>query len=175
MKLPITEQFLWDIYHAIAASVDAVPEFYPYPTIKTVLIGRNNSVERRYMEKLGREKFGKLINSLKRRGYIRIKNLEDSQAMMLTKEGMGKVLRASFNREGKTKRQDGKWIMIVFDIPRNKLKDRELLRSVLRGLGYKLFQQSVWVTPFDVSDTTERMMRFYSLDSYVKMFLIEKM
>ena len=63
--------------------------------------------------------------------------------------------------------------MVIFDIPQTHKKARNLLRSVLKNLGYKMFQQSVWVTPYDVSEKTETLLQHYSLDKYVKIFLTE--
>ena len=94
--------------------------------------------------------------------------------MMLTKKGIGKALRASFALEGKVKRSDGKWLMVIFDIPQMHRKARNLIRSILQNLGYKMFQQSVWITPYDVSEKTEKLLQFYSLDEYIRIFLIEE-
>ena len=93
---------------------------------------------------------------------------------MITKEGLDKVLRASFKVEQKMKRKDGKWIMLIFDIPLTHKKSRNTMTSVLYNLGYKMFQQSVWVTPYDVSSKTEKLLQFYSLDTFVKIFIIEQ-
>ena len=71
--------------------------------------------------------------------------------------------------------KDGKWIMIIFDIPQEYRKARNLLRSILQNLGYKMFQQSVWVTPYDVSEKTEMLLQKYLLDQYVKIFIIEEL
>jgi len=96
---------------------------------------------------------------------------------MLTKSGMNKALMNYFKKRigAFQKRKDGKWIMIIFDIPQKHNKARGLLRSILKNLGYKMFQQSVWVTPYDVSEKTEELLQWYSLDEYVKIFLIEKL
>ena len=51
---------------------------------------------------------------------------------------------------------------------------RDLLRENLYFLGYKMLQQSVWVCPYNVSKETEAVLRKYSLDPYVKLFLIEE-
>ena len=42
-------------------------------------------------------------------------------------------------------------------------------------LEYKMFQQSVWISPFDISDKTEKLLQMYALDKYVKIFLIEEL
>ena len=65
--------------------------------------------------------------------------------------------------------------MVIFDMPAKHRKARDLMRSVLKNLGYKLFQQSVWITPYDVSDKTEKLLQYHSLEKYVKIFLVEKM
>ena len=83
-------------------------------------------------------------------------------------------MKASFKIEKMAKRKDGKWIMIIFDIPQNHKKDRELLRSILINSGFKMFQQSVWITPYDVSEKIEKLLQMHSLDKYVKIFIIEE-
>ena len=64
--------------------------------------------------------------------------------------------------------------MLIFDMPSKNRKKRDLMRSILINLGYKMFQQSVWITPYDVSEKTEKLLQLYSLDNYVKILLIEE-
>ncbi len=111
---------------------------------------------------------------MKRNGYIKAKNLENKQGIILTKEGISRALKASFKIENGKKRKDGKWAMLIFDVPEKYRKSRSLLRSILHNLGYKMFQQSVWISPYDVSEKTEKLLQIYSLDEYVKIFLIEE-
>ena len=94
--------------------------------------------------------------------------------MILTREGISKALKAGFASEKRVKRKDGKWIMLMFDIPQTHRKARGLLNSILINLGYKMFQQSVWITPYDVSEKTEKLLQMYNLDKFVKIFLIEE-
>ncbi len=84
-------------------------------------------------------------------------------------------MRSSFNSEDKKRRKDGRWIMIIFDIPQKHQKARSLLRSILKNLGYKLFQQSVWISPYDIFEKTEKSLQFHSLDEYVRIFLVEEL
>jgi len=44
----------------------------------------------------------------------------------------------------------------------------------LCNLWYKLYQHSVWITPYDVSEKTEKLFQMHSLDKYVKIFLIKQ-
>ncbi|MEK7665243.1 MAG: hypothetical protein AAB361_03900 [Patescibacteria group bacterium] len=175
MRISFTDEFLWDVYNIIEETKNVAGfVFRPYPTMKNSLPGPKNPIFKKYQKERGKKEFSKLIYYLKRKGYIKIKNLENKQAIILTKGGIGRALRASFKLGNKNKRKDGKWVMLIFDIPENNRKSRSLLRGALRNLGYKIFQQSVWISPYDVSEKTEIFIQQYSLDKYVKIFLIEE-
>ena len=177
MKIPITDQFLLDIVYPLLDATDSVVDFLlsnKYQQIN-ILFGNNNPVIRKYKKDRKIRDFNQLIYHLKKSNYIKVKNLQNKKAIMLTKRGFDKVLKVSFKIQEKKRRKDGKWIMIAFDLPQKHQKARDLLRSILQNLGYKLFQQSVWVTPYDVSDKTEKLLQTYSLENYVKIFLIEEL
>jgi len=174
MKLPITDQFLWDVYKIMAGAGDVLNQITKPPTMANWLPGPKDPTFNKYRKKNSEKSFAKLIYYLKRKNYIKVENLKNKKAIILTKEGLGKALKASFAIEGKRKRKDKKWVMLIFDMPSKNKNARNLMRSILCGLGYKMFQQSVWITPYDVSEKTESLLQFYSLDRYVKIFLIEQ-
>jgi phenylacetic acid degradation operon negative regulatory protein len=45
------------------------------------------------------------------------------------------------------RRWDGKWRMVLFDVPQSKASDRARLRRSLAGRGFGYLQNSVWITP----------------------------
>lgn len=174
IKVPLTDQFLWDVYRFLEMTGNVAGViFNPHPRIGDLWAEKNPFFEK-YRKDKNKIKFRKLIHHLKTHNYIRVKNLENKKAIVLTDKGLSKALKASFIMEGKEKRKDGKWIMLMFDVPEKWRKSRNLLRSILHNLGYKMFQQSVWVTPYDVSEKTEKLLQMYNLDEFVKIFLIEE-
>ena len=175
MKIPVTDQFLWDIVYKFLETADNAVDFLLSNKYKkiNILMGNENPIIKKYRRDKNKQQFRQLIYHLKRNNYIKVKNLENKKAIILTKKGLSKVLKASFKIEEQEKRKDGKWIMVMFDVPQKNNKSRDLLRSVLYNLGYKLLQQSVWVCPYDVSKKTEKLLQLHSLDEYVKIFLIE--
>lgn len=176
MKLPITDQFLWDLINALDKGEDMVRFLlHPPRNFSEIAFSADSPTYRKYRKILHTKKFAWLIYYLKKNNYIKAKQLEGKKTIMLTKKAIDKVLLASFKTESKAKRKDGKWIMIAFDIPQKHPKARLLMRSVLKNLGYKMFQQSVWVTPYDVFDKTEQLLQYHSLDTYVRIFLIEEL
>lgn len=47
---------------------------------------------------------------------------------------------------------DGKWRVLIFDVPEERKTLREKIRNTLRAIGFKRLQDSVWVYPFDCED-----------------------
>ncbi|MBI4652769.1 hypothetical protein HY750_00755 [Candidatus Kuenenbacteria bacterium] len=174
MQLPFTDKFLLDLYNLIEKIDETADSFFPPRTMEEVCCPEFFKLKRDYERQKERQRFSQLIYYLKKKGYIKIKNLKQKQGALLTKRGIDRVLKIKFKTFEKKKRSDGKWQMIIFDIPEEKRNLRNLLRQNLQILEYKILQKSIWVSPYDVLKETEEIIRKYSLDSYVKLFLIEE-
>lgn len=175
MKLPITDKFLWDLYNLAEEVGGALRVIFPPPrTIKEAFNPELYEFRMRYESRKSKRNFSQFIYYLKKKGYIKVENLKQKRAFLLTKKGREKVLKIRFKNLKEKRRKDGKWQMVIFDIPEKKKKLRNLFREKLYLLKYKMLQQSVWVCPFDVAKETEDVIREYSLDPYVKLFLIEE-
>lgn len=175
MKLPLTDKFLLDLYELINKTDKNIEPFIWLPSIKKFFYNDYYEIKNELKRKKNERKFSRFVYYLKKNGYIKIKNLETKKAIMLTSKGSEKVLKIKFKLSGKRKRKDGKWQMIIFDIPEIKRHMRDLLRWNLCFLGYKKLQQSVWICPYDVLRETEDILRKFDLDQYVRLFLIEEM
>lgn len=174
MKLPLTDKFLLDLYNFLEKTNETLELFVPPRTMKEVLYSNIYKLRRIYERNQAKRQFTQFINYLKKKGYIKIKNLEQKEGIILTKKGVEKALKAMLRLKERKKRSDDKWQMIIFDIPEKKRQLRDLLRENLQILGYKMLQKSIWVCPYDILKDTERIIREHSLDSYVKLFLIEE-
>jgi len=47
---------------------------------------------------------------------------------------------------------DGKWRILIFDIPQYRKCDREHIRNTLISIGFMRLQHSVWIYPYDCED-----------------------
>lgn len=173
MKLPITDKFLFDVYN-FTEGIGEIFDLCGPRTMKEVCYSDLYRLKKKYTRERTKKQFSQLVYHLKSKGYIKIKNLEQKQGIILTPKGAEKVLRIKFKMMDKKSRKDGKWQMIIFDIPESKRHLRKLLRENLYLLGYKMLQQSVWMCPYNVLKETEGVLRKYLLDRYVKLFLIEE-
>lgn len=178
MKLPFTDKFLWALYNFFESTDEALalPEIFRLKTMKDVLSPGRDFWD--ILEKKKRKKqFAQFINYLKRKGYVRINNLEGKKGILLTSFGKAKVLKVKVFIEaeaGLKKRKDGKWIMVIFDIPEKKKRHREELRKILYALGFQKLQKSAWVSPYDVLGKLEGAISGYNLDYCLRTFLIEE-
>ncbi len=173
MKLALSDKFLWDLYNFLEKTGDVYDIFSARPW-KEVWNPEFHKFRYETQKRYERKNFSRFVYYLKKKGYIKIKNLEQKQAALLTQKGADKVLKIKLRTKEKNRRSDGKWQMLIFDIPEAKRHLRDLLRENLYLLGYQMLQQSVWVCPYDVLKETEALLRKYSLDQYIKLFLIEE-
>lgn len=175
MRKFITDQFLWDVFNAASQAEDALSFLiHPPRRMREIFLTSDDPIYKKYYKILNGKRFSQLVHYLKANNYVRVESLKNKKAIIITKKGLSRTLKAGFKFQERKKRGDGKWIMIIFDIPHNHKKARALLRSILKNLDYKMFQQSVWINPYDILEETERLFQEFSLDKYVKIFLIEE-
>lgn len=63
---------------------------------------------------------------------------------------------------------DGKWRLVIFDIPEEKRKMRNLLRQCLKNWDFYKLQASVFVCPYDCRDAVDLLIRTCNGERYVK-------
>jgi len=111
---------------------------------------------------------------LKRRSLLDIRKKNHQIYIALTAEGRkraGKYLIDDLEIK-KPKDWDGKWRVVIFDIPNITRIKRDALRGKLKDLGFFRLQQSVWVHPFDCRKEIELLKEFFGLNSK-ELILIE--
>lgn len=63
-----------------------------------------------------------------------------------------KKIEAAGYRRVKRERWDGRWRMLIFDIPEYRKPLREKVRRTLMAMGFVLLQRSVWIYPYDCEE-----------------------
>lgn len=112
-----------------------------------------------------KRKFQNAFYYLKKRGLIRMEKKNKQLYIFLTKEGEWEAGRYQINELyiKPQKRWDGKYRVIIFDIPEvNRIK-REAFRGKLKELGFFPLQKSVWVYPYPCQTEIELLRKFFNL------------
>ena len=69
---------------------------------------------------------------------------------------------------------DGKWRLIIFDIPEQRKRDREGLRRKLIELGFIRLQDSVFASPYPCKDEIDFLANYLNISDFVTLAVIEK-
>lgn len=69
---------------------------------------------------------------------------------------------------------DGKWRIVVFDIPEKYGVLRKLVRDVLKRAGFALLQRSVWIFPYECDELVQLIQRESKLSSHILYGVLER-
>ncbi|MFH0969425.1 MAG: hypothetical protein V1804_02870 [Patescibacteria group bacterium] len=72
------------------------------------------------------------------------------------------------------KKWDGKYRVVIFDIPEEKRKIRDWLRGELDLLDYKKLQKSVFISKFSLTSDLIKEIKNKKIGSYVNYLLVDK-
>ncbi len=109
--------------------------------------GRNRKKNPKYV-------ISNAVDRLKDKGYISFEKTTRGNFVRLTSKGEARlrlIEAHNFNIK-KPKRWDGKWRIIIFDIPEKRKSLRDKIRLTLTSIGFERLQDSVWVYPYPCED-----------------------
>lgn len=123
----------------------------------------------------------------KRRLRQIVKRLSDQELISFRKEGgdtvvtlteKGKLKTLKFNIDNlkikEQERWDGRWRIVLFDIPESKKVAREALRRKLKELGFFRLQKSAFVYPFGCKNEIDFIRSVYEVKDNVKYLEVSK-
>ena len=115
------------------------------PGVIQLLKPLNVELKRRQKEIIARSR-QKLVKD----GFLVYKD----RFLKLTTKGEEKLSRLRLEdwKMEKPKKWDGRWRMLIFDIPERNRYVRNKIRQTLLHIGFVKVQQSVWIYPYDCED-----------------------
>lgn len=119
------------------------------------------------LEKFNAQTIKRAIAKAGSRGFIK-------QDFTLTKEGR-KRLESLFPQHYGFRKWNGKWYLVIYDIPEEKKRERRILRDLLNKLGFGQLQKSVYVSPFNFLGEVKKIIRDYHLSDYVVLAITDKL
>lgn len=75
----------------------------------------------------------------------------------------------------KPRKWDGKWRMVIFDIPETRKAARAVLRDALRRIGFLKLQNSAWVYPYECEELVALLKTDYRLGKEVLYMIVDKL
>jgi len=95
----------------------------------------------------------------------------------LTQSGRELMRRWEFTdfKLNKPKKWDGKWRIVIFDIPDKKRRVRDHLRYLFKSAGLRLLQESVWVYPYDCEDVIALLKTDFGVGKNLLYLIVEEL
>ena len=143
-------------------------DFLPIP-----FEGKSHYLKRVQHRKYNYYTYYQIIKRLVDKGWLKLYKDGRKNLYTLTKKGKLEALfvKAQMPKEGKW---DGKFRMVVFDIPESAKSERNKLRWLLKNNGYKLVQKSVFVNPYPLNREALDYLKETGLDEYIRVFRIDQ-
>ncbi len=120
-----------------------------------------------------RSVFLKLYN-LQRSGFVTKKEKKNQSFFHLTPKGKLQILKYLQLERLKAGKWDGRWRVIIFDLPETIKKWREYLRTELKNLGFYPLQESVYITPYPVTGEIDHLLKEWNLRKYFRYLTISE-
>ncbi|QPG48979.1 transcriptional regulator PaaX [Saccharolobus solfataricus] len=98
------------------------------------------------------------LHRMKKAGLIVSERGKDKKIRYkLSEKGLLRLLERTRRVYEKTRRRwDGKWRIVVYNIPENNREVRDRLRRELKWLGFGMLAQSTWISPNPIEDTLRK-------------------
>lgn len=127
-------------------------------------------------KKYSKKQIGSAIDSIKRQRLIEyVADKNGKTIVKITKKGETRLRVFSIDliEIKKPNKWDGKWRLVIFDIPMRFTKGREVLRYHLKELNFFQFQKSAWIYPYPCEDEIIFIADFFGLGKFVEVLTVE--
>jgi len=129
------------------------------PGVIVLAVVAGNAVQLlKYADPKKRQRFSykipEIVRRLSEKGLVRVRSERGTPVVELTGRGKQTVelIEAGRAKIKNSTRWDGRWRIVIFDVPEKKKGARNRMRYTLVSLGFHRIQDSVWAYPYDCED-----------------------
>jgi CRISPR-associated endonuclease Cas2 len=148
------------------------------PNFPIVLGGILKMIEEIKGIKIPRKKATRVLKQLERNKLIRIERKGDELYVTVKNKDDVSMLKYSLREVlnlKKKKEWQGKWFLVVFDIPEEERIKRNYLRSFLREIGFYSYNQSVYVFPYECEKEISLVKKIVEGGKYISYIIAERL
>ncbi len=132
-------------------------------------------ISKELKKKISNRSLKNTFDYLRRRGYLTVKSRKWKIHFDLSWEGRkiaGQYIAFRSEPISRPSMWDGKWRIVLFDIPTDRKVVRDALRFMLKRFGFCQLQKSVWIFPFDCKKEIEDLKSFFDLSNSAVRFIV---
>jgi phenylacetic acid degradation operon negative regulatory protein len=123
---------------------------------------------------LSYKNYNTAVYRLRKRGLVEVVNKNNGKFLRLTKEGQLETLLAKAKLPGSNK-WDGKWRLMMFDIPEGARDKRNRLRGLLKQNNFYKLQASVYINPYPLNREAVNYLKETKLMEYIRILRVDEM
>jgi len=120
------------------------------------------------------DSYGHSVWKMQKRGVVKVISKNGNKFLTITKKGELQVLLEKARLPGK-KIWDGKWRLVMFDIPESSKDKRSVFRSLLKSNNFYKLQASVYISPFPLNREAIRFLQESMLIGYIRILRVDEM
>lgn len=140
------------------------------PVLPMVLVGAI-----KLWKDVNKTDLGRIIKRLEKQEMLTINEKEGKTFIEITEKGKKRILEYDFeNMKITSKKRDGKWRIIIFDIPEGKKRNRDAFRKKLVQMGCIRLQDSVFVCAFPCKSEIDFLAHYLEISDFVTLATIGK-
>ncbi len=128
---------------------------------------------KKHNDKKAWRKFYASLDYLNRRGYVRILERGTNKLKVkITRMGED-VVREIDVDSLELKKQgnwDGKWRVVIFDVPVKQNRSRLAFSDKIKELGFVMVQKSVWAYPYECYEELMILRKYFNVERFVSYF-----
>jgi len=138
---------------------------------------RKNQPEWEEWKKFNKGYLKRSLKRLEEQKLVAFRKDEEKAIIKITKLGGQKVLKYALDNFGIEKQRiwDGKWRLIIYDMPKTKEYFQGLFRRTIKRLGLYKLQHSVYLTPYPCEAQIKFLRNFLGVKNEVIYMVIEKL
>lgn len=122
-----------------------------------------------------RWRYNQAIRYLEHAAQVEVLERNDKTFLKLTRKGKLRVLLERLeNGYQKQTDWDGKWRLIIWDIPEKSRLHRDQIRKFIKDLGFLQLQQSVFITPYPLPQSAVLYLQESGLSKYLRFLRVDK-
>lgn len=166
---PTQKKIMIALLGGVALGLSSSPRGY-FDTLRKI---------RKEWKKADRYNVERSVRKLSKEKLVREIRMKDgSLKLVLTEKGRKQARFLSFLGSSinfkKPKKWDGKWRLVMFDIPEKDRLFRDVLRRHLKTLKFRKLQHSVFVSPYPFEKPILELIALYSAEKYVRVVTAER-
>ena len=120
------------------------------------------------------DSFRGVLYRLYQRGWIKFVDKNNTRFIRLTKKGKLQALLSKMSMKPSLQ-WDGRWWLIMWDIPEESKSQRYHLRMAVRHMGFMQLQASVFISPYSVSREAMVYLNESGLINYIRIAEVKEM